>query len=214
MKRICSVILALAAGFALSARAADEEKPQGTKTTEGGDASTGHKGAARRHIWTSDVALEQARLALQGLYALADDDEGAWDKAHAQALLGNAQRSLGMAATHLQHLTSVPSKDKDAQSNLTKAQTSIARVQSALKALEAPIRSGAGPRAMTGSGGDTGMESSHAGEEKAPGAPPETVHGSTLRTDVKNASHALYDAIKDFKKVAGDYGVSTRLPVP
>src|SRR5215470_15282023 len=90
MRRISLIALALVAGLALAARA-DDPPASGKmddKTTkmddktaaDAKDASQVHKGEAKRHIWTTDVAFEQAKIGLQGLYALADDNEGAFDK--------------------------------------------------------------------------------------------------------------------------------------
>ena len=196
MRRMTALITAIVAGLALSARAADTNK----KAND--DAVKMHKGEAKRHIWTSDVALEQAKLGMQGLYALANDDEGAWDKDHAQTLLDNVERSVRLAATHLQHLTTLPAKkDDNATTDLTRAQTSLARVQSALKDLETPVKSGMAPPVTKN---DTGMSGMTKSSDKDAG----------IRGQLKGAWDSLDSAMSDFKKVAGDYKVTTRLPNP
>jgi hypothetical protein len=178
MKRIATLAAALVAGLALSAGAAD-------------DAAKVHKGEAKRHIWTSDVALEQARIGMQGLWALADDNEGAWDVDHAKTLISGVAREVRLAATHLQHLTNLPADKNDhAITDLTRAQTSLARVQTQLKELERPVQAGMA----------------------APTDKDDKDHG--LKGSVRDAWKSLDQAVSDFKKVADDYKVTTRLPTP
>src|SRR2546429_200784 len=97
--------LAIAAILAAAASANAADAPK----------SNPQRAEARRHIWTSDVALEQAKIGMQGLYALAADDEGAWDTAHATALLDTVARGVKLAAAQLGHLTNLPAeKGRDA----------------------------------------------------------------------------------------------------
>jgi len=183
--------IALAAGLSLAARA-DERT----------DAAKDHRPAAKRHLVTSQVSLEQARLGLQGLYALVEDGDGSYDVEHGKLLLDTASRAVTTACAHLGHLTNLTPDDKDGRMHLTKVQTELARVQAALKALEDPVRT---TPLLAGSGGDAaGKVATTAKVDAASGG---------LKASLKEAWKALDEAFGDFKKVADDYKVSTRLPV-
>jgi hypothetical protein len=193
--------LALILTAAVAARA-DEQSPAG-------ESAKNQKGEAKRHLWTAEVALERARLGLQGLYALASDTEGAFDSSHGTSLLGGAQRDVKMAAAHLQHLTSVPAKDPAAETQLTKVQTQLARLQTELRSLEAPVRGEPSAQLPPGSGGDTGVGSAGAPPSKKP-----TSGQAALKAQVKDSYRSLETATGDFKKLASEYGVTTNLPTP
>jgi hypothetical protein len=164
------------------------------------------KAEAKRHLIVSTVALEEARLGVQGLYALIDDDSGAFDVVHAATLIGMAERDLSTAAAHLQRLTTVPAKDKDAPTNLTRALTGIARVQLLLKSIEASIKGG---RPANGSGGDVATDPVKDLPPKRADDPKEA-----LKKRIRETWKALDEAMGDHHKVADDHGVSTRLPTP
>ena len=201
MRRITASALVAIAGFAVSAGAVEPGKAAKVDN----ETAKAHRGEAKRHVWTSEVALEQAKLGVQGLYALATDEEGAWDKEHATALLENVKGDLRLAATHLAHLTNLPcGKGRDAMTDLTRAQTGIAKMQTAIMNLEGPIRGG-----MTGATSDTKPESS---VDRGVAANHGGDHG--MRTQIKEAWKTLDEAMGDFRKVATDYKVTTRLPVP
>ena len=182
--------VALAAGLSLAARA-DEQA----------DAARNHRPAAKRHLVTSEVSLEQARLGLQGLYALVEDGDGSYDVEHGKLLLDTASRAVKTACAHLAHLTNLTPDDKDGRMHLTKVQTELARVQAALKALEDSVKT---TPPLAGSGGDAaGKVAITAKVDAATGG---------LKASLKEAWKELDEAFGDFKKVADDYKVSTRLP--
>src|SRR5262249_21350807 len=151
-----ALAMALAAGLSLGARADDMTTTR--DVNKDAVKTDSHKAEAKRHIVTTDVALEQAKLGLQGLYALADDKDGAWDVDHAKTLLNDTEKQVKLAVTHLQHLTSLAADKKDAPTDLTRAQTKLASLQAELKNLESPIKAGLGETPMRGSGGDVGID--------------------------------------------------------
>ena len=128
MRTIAAAML-LAAGLASAAGASNPQK----------DLARAHKGEAKRHIWTSDIALEQARIGLQGLYALVDDTE-AFDQTYASSIVRMVERDVDSAAAHLAKLTLVPAEKSDARTNLSKLQMDLAQVQAELKGLKRPVR--------------------------------------------------------------------------
>ena len=184
---------ALIAGLSLAARADDRA-----------DSAKVQRPAAKRHLITSQVAIEQARLGLQGLYALVEEGDGAFDTEHGQLLLDAASRAVKTACAHLGHLTPLMADDKDGRIHLTRLQTELARVQASLKALEEPVRTTTAAT-PAGSGGD-------ATASKPATAKANDAAAGSLKASLKEAWKELDEAFSDFKKVADDYKVSTRLP--
>jgi hypothetical protein len=101
-------------------------------------------GQAKRDVDVAGIHLEAARLYLAGLFGLAGAPS-TWDREHGVALFTQAQNALTDADRQLAELQGLAQRNwPDARDPLSRARNTLVRVQTQLRSLSVPLRTGGG----------------------------------------------------------------------
>ncbi|HKC60969.1 MAG TPA: hypothetical protein VKB92_12850 [Myxococcales bacterium] len=99
---------------------------------------------AKKDVDVAGIHLEVARLYLAGLYGLAGPSS-TWDREHGVALFTQAQNALTDADRQLAELQGLAQRNwPDARDPLSRARATMVRVQTQLRSLSVPLRTGGG----------------------------------------------------------------------
>ena len=99
---------------------------------------------AKKDVDVAGIHLEAARLYLAGLYGLAGPSSS-WDREHGVALFTQAQNALTDADRQLAELQGLAQRNwPDARDPLSRARNTLVRVQTQLRSLSVPLRTGGG----------------------------------------------------------------------
>lgn len=170
-------------------------------------------GPLKRELWTAQVGVEQAQVALRGLAALVGDSQ-AYDAAVAGELRNRAGQDLRKAEQQLGRLWRVRGQDDAALRKVASVQDSVRKLGERVARLGRATRAPLDPRPDLRKGADGGS----AGGPKAPDdgwmPPPGSEALQATRSELRAAWADAEQIRGELRKLAEGYGISDELPAP
>lgn len=176
-------------------------------------AAAAELGAVKRELWSAQVGVEQAQVALRGLAAQIGDPQ-AYDAAVASELRDRAGQDLRKAEQQLGRLWRVRGQDDAALRRVASVQDSVRKLRERVMRLGRATRAALDPRPDLRKGADGGP----------PGGPRAADEGSmpplggealqSARAELRAVWSDAEEIRAELRKLAEGYGVASALPAP
>lgn len=168
-------------------------------------------GAVKRELWSAQVGVEQAQVALRGLSAIAGDSQ-AYDAAVAGELRDRAGQDLRKAEQQVGRLWRVPGQDDETLRHVASVQDSVRKLRERVQRLGRATRAKVDARPDLRKGAAGGSQARAQDDDWMPAA------GSEALQDTRVELRALWGQVEsiegELRKLAEGYRIADELPHP